>query len=94
MTGSLAGAAEGARLTLDGPEGRHAVSVRRLRVGEEVVLTDGRAPGRRARSRRSRARTGWRSPSRGCAPRSRRVRGSPSSRRCRRATGARWRWRP
>jgi 16S rRNA (uracil1498-N3)-methyltransferase len=28
-------------ITLDGPEGRHAVSVRRLRVGEEVVLTDG-----------------------------------------------------
>ncbi|MFJ2275077.1 16S rRNA (uracil(1498)-N(3))-methyltransferase [Streptomyces sp. NPDC087866] len=33
---------------LDGPEGRHAVSVKRLRIGEEVVLTDGRgrwAPG-------------------------------------------------
>ncbi|MGP3979924.1 16S rRNA (uracil(1498)-N(3))-methyltransferase [Streptomyces sp. KR80] len=28
-------------ITLDGPEGRHAVSVRRLRVGEEIVLTDG-----------------------------------------------------
>ncbi|MFJ7630004.1 16S rRNA (uracil(1498)-N(3))-methyltransferase [Streptomyces sp. NPDC097595] len=27
---------------LDGPEGRHAVSVKRLRTGEEVVLTDGR----------------------------------------------------
>ncbi|MER6536430.1 16S rRNA (uracil(1498)-N(3))-methyltransferase [Streptomyces sp900105755] len=26
---------------LDGPEGRHAVSVKRLRPGEEVVLTDG-----------------------------------------------------
>ncbi|MEW2046039.1 16S rRNA (uracil(1498)-N(3))-methyltransferase [Streptomyces sp. NPDC005476] len=26
---------------LDGPEGRHAVSVKRLRAGEEVVLTDG-----------------------------------------------------
>ncbi|MFC0597476.1 16S rRNA (uracil(1498)-N(3))-methyltransferase [Streptomyces palmae] len=26
---------------LDGPEGRHAVSVRRLRTGEELVLTDG-----------------------------------------------------
>ncbi|WP_431044519.1 16S rRNA (uracil(1498)-N(3))-methyltransferase [Streptomyces sp. P1-3] len=26
---------------LDGPEGRHAVSVRRLRPGEEIVLTDG-----------------------------------------------------
>lgn len=38
---TLAGAAVGAALTLDGPEGRHAVAVRRLRVGEEVVLTDG-----------------------------------------------------
>jgi 16S rRNA (uracil1498-N3)-methyltransferase len=28
-------------ITLDGPEGRHAVSVRRLRVGEKIVLTDG-----------------------------------------------------
>jgi 16S rRNA (uracil1498-N3)-methyltransferase len=26
---------------LDGPEGRHAVSVRRLQPGEEIVLTDG-----------------------------------------------------
>ena len=26
---------------LDGPEGRHAVSVKRLRAGEAVVLTDG-----------------------------------------------------
>jgi 16S rRNA (uracil1498-N3)-methyltransferase len=30
---------------LDGPEGRHAVSVRRLRAGEEVVLTDGAGTG-------------------------------------------------
>lgn len=37
------------RLTLDGPEGRHAVSVRRLREGEEIVLTDGAGRGR----------TGW-----------------------------------
>ncbi|MEU5207823.1 16S rRNA (uracil(1498)-N(3))-methyltransferase [Streptomyces sp. NPDC020742] len=35
----------GGTLTLDGPEGRHAVSVRRLRVGEEVVLTDGQGAG-------------------------------------------------
>ncbi|MGW2591462.1 16S rRNA (uracil(1498)-N(3))-methyltransferase [Streptomyces sp. NPDC001515] len=27
---------------LDGPEGRHAVSVKRLHAGEDVVLTDGR----------------------------------------------------
>ncbi|MFF3498039.1 16S rRNA (uracil(1498)-N(3))-methyltransferase [Streptomyces sp. NPDC003247] len=30
-----------AEFVLDGPEGRHAVSVKRLRPGEEVVLTDG-----------------------------------------------------
>ncbi|MDT6981863.1 16S rRNA (uracil(1498)-N(3))-methyltransferase [Streptomyces lusitanus] len=29
------------RHVLDGPEGRHAVAVKRLRAGEEVVLTDG-----------------------------------------------------
>ncbi|MFI0719809.1 16S rRNA (uracil(1498)-N(3))-methyltransferase [Streptomyces sp. NPDC021224] len=32
-------------VTLDGPEGRHAVSVRRLQAGEEVVLTDGAGRG-------------------------------------------------
>jgi 16S rRNA (uracil1498-N3)-methyltransferase len=32
-------------VTLDGSEGRHAVSVRRLRVGEEIVLTDGGGTG-------------------------------------------------
>ena len=32
----------GAEFVLDGPEGRHAVSVKRLRAGEDVVLTDGR----------------------------------------------------
>ncbi|MEU0451606.1 16S rRNA (uracil(1498)-N(3))-methyltransferase [Streptomyces sp. NPDC006129] len=31
----------GGRYVLDGPEGRHAVSVKRLRPGEHVVLTDG-----------------------------------------------------
>ncbi|MBB5933033.1 16S rRNA (uracil(1498)-N(3))-methyltransferase [Streptomyces zagrosensis] len=41
VTGPLDGAAVGTTLTLDGPEGRHAVAVRRLRVGEQVVLTDG-----------------------------------------------------
>lgn len=29
------------RYVLDGPEGRHAVSVKRLKPGEDVVLTDG-----------------------------------------------------
>ncbi|MEU3961242.1 16S rRNA (uracil(1498)-N(3))-methyltransferase [Streptomyces buecherae] len=42
---TLEGAAVGAALTLTGPEGRHAVAVRRLRVGEEVVLTDGAGRG-------------------------------------------------
>ncbi|MGW0709582.1 16S rRNA (uracil(1498)-N(3))-methyltransferase [Streptomyces sp. NPDC002643] len=32
----------GGEFVLDGPEGRHAVSVKRLRAGEDVVLTDGR----------------------------------------------------
>ena len=32
---------EGPEFVLDGPEGRHAVSVKRLRPGEAVVLTDG-----------------------------------------------------
>ncbi|MBO1336971.1 16S rRNA (uracil(1498)-N(3))-methyltransferase [Streptomyces sp. VRA16 Mangrove soil] len=31
----------GPEFVLDGPEGRHAVSVKRLRAGEAVVLTDG-----------------------------------------------------
>ncbi|WP_327356091.1 16S rRNA (uracil(1498)-N(3))-methyltransferase [Streptomyces sp. NBC_01304] len=33
------------RVTVDGPEGRHAVSVRRLQVGEEIVLADGAGAG-------------------------------------------------
>ncbi|WP_326599105.1 16S rRNA (uracil(1498)-N(3))-methyltransferase [Streptomyces sp. NBC_01803] len=43
--GSLAAAGVGGTIALDGPEGRHAVSVRRLRVGEAVVLTDGEGGG-------------------------------------------------
>lgn len=35
----------GGTVVLEGPEGRHAVSVRRLRPGEEVVLTDGEGTG-------------------------------------------------
>lgn len=31
----------GGRYVLDGPEGRHAVSVKRLQPGEDVILTDG-----------------------------------------------------
>jgi 16S rRNA (uracil1498-N3)-methyltransferase len=40
-----AGSLGGSRIAVDGPEGRHAVSVRRLRVGEAVVLTDGLGTG-------------------------------------------------
>jgi 16S rRNA (uracil1498-N3)-methyltransferase len=32
---------DGGEFVLDGPEGRHAVSVKRLRPGEDVVITDG-----------------------------------------------------
>ncbi|ARF55281.1 16S rRNA (uracil(1498)-N(3))-methyltransferase [Streptomyces gilvosporeus] len=42
---SLADVRPGGTVVLDGPEGRHAVSVRRLRVGEEIVLTDGQGTG-------------------------------------------------
>ncbi|WP_165985618.1 16S rRNA (uracil(1498)-N(3))-methyltransferase [Streptomyces sp. YIM 98790] len=42
---AAAGAGPGDLLWLDGPEGRHAVSVKRLRTGEEIVLTDGGGSG-------------------------------------------------
>lgn len=45
LVDSLADVRAGGTLILDGPEGRHAVSVRRLRTGEEVVLTDGQGFG-------------------------------------------------
>lgn len=38
---SLAGTVAGAEVTVEGDEAHHAVAVRRLRVGERVVLTDG-----------------------------------------------------
>ena len=38
---SLAGVSAGSSVTVDGDEAHHAVAVRRLRVGESVVLTDG-----------------------------------------------------
>lgn len=34
--------ADGRRFTLDGPEGRHAATVRRMRSGEQLLLADGR----------------------------------------------------
>lgn len=42
---SLSCAEAGSELVLDGPEGRHAVSVKRLRLGEELILTDGSGTG-------------------------------------------------
>lgn len=42
---SLTGVFPGTVFALGGPEGRHAVSVRRLRVGEDIVLTDGAGTG-------------------------------------------------
>ncbi|WP_037576511.1 16S rRNA (uracil(1498)-N(3))-methyltransferase [Phaeacidiphilus oryzae] len=42
---SLAGVAPGAVVRLHGPEGRHAVSVKRLAQGERLVLTDGQGTG-------------------------------------------------
>ena len=38
---TLTDVAVGAEITVDGDEAHHAVAVRRLRVGEQVVLTDG-----------------------------------------------------
>ncbi|MFE3632888.1 16S rRNA (uracil(1498)-N(3))-methyltransferase [Streptomyces cellostaticus] len=42
---SLEGVGPGSVIDVEGPEGRHAVSVRRLQPGEEVVITDGRGRG-------------------------------------------------
>ncbi|MCW2735651.1 16S rRNA (uracil(1498)-N(3))-methyltransferase [Nocardioides sp.] len=41
LVGSLAGAAPGSLVEVTGDEAHHAVAVRRLREGEQVVLTDG-----------------------------------------------------
>ena len=38
---AVAAATVGAALVLDGPEGRHAATVRRIGVGEQVLLADG-----------------------------------------------------
>ena len=38
---ALAGRGVGDVVVLDGPEGRHAATVRRTRVGEHLLLTDG-----------------------------------------------------
>lgn len=41
LSEAITDAAVGASVVLDGDEGRHAATVKRLRVGEQVVLTDG-----------------------------------------------------
>lgn len=41
LSGAVTGAAVGSVLVLDGDEGRHAATVKRIRAGEQVVLTDG-----------------------------------------------------
>ncbi|MFL6023657.1 MAG: 16S rRNA (uracil(1498)-N(3))-methyltransferase [Marmoricola sp.] len=41
LSDAVAGAGVGSRLLLDGDEGRHAATVKRIRAGEQVVLTDG-----------------------------------------------------
>jgi 16S rRNA (uracil1498-N3)-methyltransferase len=38
---ALAGARAGSLLVMDGPEGRHGATVKRIGVGEQVLLTDG-----------------------------------------------------
>ena len=41
LVGSLAGASAGGTVTVEGAEAHHAVAVRRLAVGEPLLLTDG-----------------------------------------------------
>ncbi len=41
LADGLAGVRSGDRLVLDGDEGRHAATVKRIRAGEQVMLTDG-----------------------------------------------------
>jgi len=41
LSSEVAGASAGSEVELTGDEGRHAVVVRRIRVGERIVLTDG-----------------------------------------------------
>lgn len=41
LSDTVTGSSPGAEVVLDGDEGRHAGTVKRIRVGEQVVLTDG-----------------------------------------------------
>ena len=52
----VAGAAVGSRVVLDGPEGQHAATVRRIGAGEQVMLADGSRPAAHLRRARPRAR--------------------------------------
>lgn len=49
LTNGLEDAGVGDHVRLDGAEGRHAVKVRRVRVGEQIVLSDGVGRGVRGR---------------------------------------------
>ena len=51
---SLEGVGVGSTVTVDGDEAHHAVAVRRVRVGESVLLTDGRGTTARRRGDRDR----------------------------------------
>ncbi len=84
---TLAGVRVGDSVTVEGDEAHHAVAVRRLRVGESVVLTDGAGASRPARSP---APASGSSPSRrpASSPTPNRSRRSRSCRRCRRVTAA------
>jgi 16S rRNA (uracil1498-N3)-methyltransferase len=41
LSDAVAGVSPGSAMVLDGEEGRHAATVKRIRVGEQLVLTDG-----------------------------------------------------
>lgn len=41
LSDAVAGSSPGTVLVLDGDEGRHAATVKRIRVGEQIVVTDG-----------------------------------------------------
>ena len=49
LADSLTGVGAGALVEVTGDEAHHAVAVRRLRVGERLVLTDGAGTGRMVR---------------------------------------------
>lgn len=79
----------GGSFVLDGAEGRHAVSVKRLRAGEEVVLTDGTGRWARCVVLAAEGKDRLEVRVEACTDDPPPAPGSLSSRRCPRATGAR-----